>query len=292
MRESNRSSWRRVVQLVTPFSGPRRDYDIGWLIFPILGLLFVVFLVPVAMLLLRSFTGSPGGLASYRAFFESPPLVNILVRTVMTALVVTSISLVVGYPYAYLAATSSTKTQRILIGLVSASLFLSLVVRCYAWLAILGPGGAITAAADAAGLHIQVNGLHNMVGVIIGDLQYTLPFVVLPIFDVMRRVDLRLTAAAATLGAGPMRRFLRVYLPATLPGVAAGCLVSFVATLGYYIAPSILGGPQTMMLGQLIAGFMLTTLQWGQGAAVASVLLVTALLFFVAFRRIMARAAL
>ncbi|MEI7778168.1 MAG: ABC transporter permease [Actinomycetes bacterium] len=269
----------------------QRDLDVGWLMTPMLVLLLILFVVPVGLLLLRSFTGNPGGLTAYREFLGTPEFVGILWRTIYVALIVTLISLAVGYPYAYLAARSSTRVQRILIGLVSVSLFLSLVVRCYAWLAILGPGGVLNLVAHSVGLNVRINGVHNMFGVLVGDLQYTLPFVILPIYDVMRRVDPRLMSAAATLGGGPVRRFIRVYLPSTMPGVAAGCLVAFVATLGYYITPSILGAPQNMMIGQLIAGLMLTSLQWDLGTAVASILLVTAVAFFVGFRRIMARVA-
>jgi putative spermidine/putrescine transport system permease protein len=269
----------------------RRFAEPTWLVVPVLFLLFIAFVVPVVMLLARSVLGPPVGLGSYQSFLGSPELRTVLLRTLWTAGIVTVISIGVGYPYAFLAVSTTPRMRRLLLGVVTTSLFISLVVRCYAWLAILDRGGALNALLHAIGFpNAQIVGVHNFAGVVIGILQYTIPLSILPMYDVMSRVDERLPHAAASLGAGPIRKFLTVYFPLTLPGVAAGALLTFISALGYYIAPSLLGGPQNTMIGSLIANDILTTLQWGQGAAVATVLLVLALLFFVSFNKIMARA--
>jgi ABC-type spermidine/putrescine transport system permease subunit I len=255
-----------------------------------MALILVAFGLPVALLLARSFTQAPGGLTYYKEFLSSAALVQILIRTVVTAALVTLVSLLIGYPFAYLAISSRPTPRRVLMGIVSASLLVGLVVRGYAWLAILDRGGLVNATLRALHLEdLQFVGVHNLLGVVIGVLQYTLPFVILPIYDGMSRVDAQLPRAAASLGAGPVRAFAKVYFPLTLPGVVAGCTISFIAVLGYYILPSILGGPQNMMVGQLIAGKMLTSV--GQGTAIASILLLVSLALFVVFYRVTTRVA-
>lgn len=264
----------------------RRGFDPTWLLVPGLIVLLVAFFLPVTLILPRSFLESPGGLAHYERFLTSPALVKILLRTVRTAFLVTGISLAVGYPFAYLAATSSARIRTILLGIVSSALFISLIVRSYAWLAILDRGGLINALLHALGWKdTEVIAVHNLTGVLIGLLQYALPFMILPLYTVMRRVDHALPRAAASLGADPVRAFLLVYLPLTLPGVIAGCVIVFISILGYFIVPSILGGPQDMMIGEFVAVKIRTTVEWGLGTAVASMLLVVAVVFFLLFRK-------
>jgi putative spermidine/putrescine transport system permease protein len=252
-----------------------------WLLAPSLVLIGVVFLLPTAALLTRSMTEEPGGLTHYGAFLSSHALLTILLRSAWVALVVTAISLVVGYTVAYAAARSSGRIRTLILGAVGASLFISVVVRGYSWLTILDRQGVLNSAFKVVGLeHLQVTLVHNLTGVVIGMIQYGIPFMVLAIYDVMRRFDERLTYAAATLGARPAVAFVKVYVPLTMPGVAAGCMIVFIATLGYYILPSILGGAGNLMIGELIATKIQTTLEWGLGTAISVILLCTSLVFF------------
>lgn len=266
------------------------DFSATWLTLPGLMLISVGFAVPVSILLAESFTEPPGGLAHYQTLFGSLALLNILWRSVWTSLIVTVVCLLLGYPFAYVAATTGPRARMVLIGIIAGSLFISLVVRCYAWLAILDRGGVLNATLLLLGLqNLQIVAVHNFAGVVIGVTQFTLPFMILSIFDVMRRVDERLLLASAILGAAPLRTFLHIYLPLTMPGVFAGCAIVFITTLGYYIAPSILGGPQNVMIGELIATKIRTTVEWGLGTAIASVLLVVAVAFFIFFYRAVGR---
>jgi ABC-type spermidine/putrescine transport system permease subunit I len=250
-----------------------------------MALVVVVFAYPAARLLLRSFTESPGGLTNYADVFRDPGLMRILGRSVLTATVVTAIALAAGYAYAYAAVTSGPRMRNILLTLVGASLFVSVVVRGYSWLAILDRNGALNAGLDAVGLKsLQTVLVHNFAGVVIGMVQYGIPFMVFPLYDVMRRVDPRLLRAAATLGASPRRAFWRVYVPLTFPGVTAGSTVVFIAALGYYILPAILGGPQNTMIGEFIANQFLSTADFGLGAASAALLLAVAVLTFLALQ--------
>jgi putative spermidine/putrescine transport system permease protein len=262
----------------------------AWLAVPALVLVAIVFAYPTVRILVRSFTEPPGGLTNYADVLGNAGLRKILGRSVLTAAVVTVVALVAGYIYAYAAVISGPRLRTTLLALVGASLFVSVVVRGYSWLAILDRGGALDAGMDAVGLDSADPVLvHNFAGVVIGMSQYGIPFMVLAVYDVMRRVDPNLTKAAATLGARPSRAFFRVYLPLTLPGVIAGCVIVFVTTLGYYILPSILGGPQNTMVGQVIAERIQTTLDWASATAMAGILLVVSIAGFVAFMRVTRR---
>jgi len=260
------------------------------LVLPPLALVGLVFIVPAGELLSRSFTEDPGGLAHYEAFFSSSALLTVLVRSAWTAAVVTAVSMAIAYPIAYIAATSSARIRTLILALVAGSLFISVVVRGYSWLAILDRRGLFNTVLDGIGLDdLQTTLVHNFAGVVIGMIQYGIPLMVFPIYDSMRRLEPTLVPAAATLGARPFAAFRQVYFPLTLPGVAAGCTIVFIATLGYYILPSILGGPGNVMIGELVADKIQTTLEWGLGAAIASVLFVVALGFFFIFYRLTLR---
>jgi putative spermidine/putrescine transport system permease protein len=264
--------------------------SLTWLAVPALALVILLFAYPTARLLLRSFTEPPGGLGNYQEVFGDAALLKILVRTVLTAAVVTLVALVLGYLYAYAAVVSGPRLRGILLTLVGASLFVSVIVRGYSWLAILDRGGALNAGLDAVGLDsLQTVLVHNFAGVVIGMVQYGIPFMVLAVYDVMRRVDPNLTKAAATLGARPSAAFIRVFWPLTLPGIIAGSVIVFITTLGYYILPSILGGPQNTMVGPVSADRSQTTLDWASATALAGVLLIVSILGFVAFLRVTRR---
>jgi ABC-type spermidine/putrescine transport system permease subunit I len=263
-----------------------------WLLLPALVLLGVAFFYPVIAMLARSFTTSPGAVANYREVFGQEVVVKILLRSLWTAALVTAISLLIGYPYAYTAATTGRRARGFLLGVATGSLFISIIVRSYAWLAILDRHGVMNTALGAIGLSsLETTLVHNLWGVLIGLVQYGIPFMVLSVYDNMHRFDERLRQAAATLGAPPRSAFFRVYFPLTLPGVIAGCVIVYITTLGYYIIPAILGGPENAMIGQLIATEIRSLIQWGIGAAIATVLLIAALLAFVVFYRVSFRSA-
>jgi putative spermidine/putrescine transport system permease protein len=269
-----------------------REPPLVLLLVPGVLLLGAIFGYPVVELLTRSVTTEPGGLHYYREFLGSSALVHILLRSAWTAFVVTVVALVVGYPFAYLIASSSRRVRQLLLGIVALSLFISIVARGYAWLVILDRNGALNAGLGAVGLtSLQGTYVRNFTGVVIGMIQYGIPLMVLPIYDSMRRFDDRLRNAAATLGARPITTFLQVYLPLTMPGVIAGSAIVFIATLGYYVLPSILGGAGNVMLGQVIAERIQSSQQYGLASAMAVVLLAVALVFFVAFIRVTRRAA-
>jgi ABC-type spermidine/putrescine transport system permease subunit I len=249
-----------------------------------------VFGYPVFSVLSLSFSGNPPGLSHYLDLFRVAAFLHILGRTFWTASVVTLLALLVGYPFAYLAATTYSRLGNFLVGVVSGSLFMSAIVRSYALLAILDRNGLVSSVMHVLGLGtMRVQLVHNAVGVVIGCLQFAIPLMVVPTYAVMRRFDQQYVSAARSLGASPFAAFCLIYLPLTSPGAIAGCTIVFITTLGYYIVPSILGGPQDMMFGQLIAIQMQTTLDWGLGTAMASILLAITLICFAFLRNVTMR---
>lgn len=254
------------------------------LVLPATALVFVAFVYPVGVVLARSFTEPPGGLSHYQEFLHSSYLVTIFNRSFLIASLVTGISLLVSYPYAYVAATSRRSLRTVLLGVVVSSLMVSVIVRSYAWLAILDRNGALNVILSGIGLErFRVTLVHNKAGVLIGLVQYAIPLMVLPLYDIMARLNPRVLHAAASLGARPSTVFARVYFPLTFPGVAAGVALVFITTLGYFIIPAILGGPQGVMIGNVIGAEFSTFLQWGLGAALSGVLLIVAIVSFIIF---------
>jgi putative spermidine/putrescine transport system permease protein len=254
---------------------------------PALVILVPVFLVPTVLILSMSVTAEPGGFTYYRDIFQSEFIRAVFRRSIFVAGAATVISLLIGLPFAAVALRASPRIRKFLFGAVAASLFFSVIVRAYAWLAMLGHSGPVHGALQGLGIDsADISLVKSTTGIIIGMVQYGVPFMVLSISDVMWRVDDSYEKAAATLGAGPVTRWLRVKLPMVMPGIIAGCTIVFVMTLGYYIIPSILGSPSEIMIGELIGRQVGTTLNWGLGAALASVLLIITLFLVLAVQKL------
>lgn len=242
---------------------------------PAVAFLGLFFFYPVFEILLRSFTEPRVGFGNYSNFLGNEIYRTVLRRTVTVSAIVTLLVLTMGYPYAYLAIVASPGWRLTLLIIVTLPLWISLLVRNYAWLVLLQDGGVVTNALTAVGLgHVQLIG--SNVGVAIGMTQVMLPFAVLPLFSSMLRIDRKLLLAAASLGATPRVAFARVYLPLTIPGVVAASTLVFVLCLGFYITPAMLGSPQNSFLSQLVFLQVSQLLNWGIGGAMAGVLVCVA----------------
>jgi putative spermidine/putrescine transport system permease protein len=238
------------------------------------GLLFllVFFGYPLLELLRRSVT-DPGPEA-YAIFVESPVYTRVLVTTFRTALIVTAICLLLGYPYAYVMHRAGPRLTAVLMALVLLPFWSSLLVRTYAWVVILQDSGVINSFLQGIGLIGRPLPLiRNLLGVTLGMSQILLPFMVLPIYAFMRRIDWDLPRAAAGLGASPFTAFRRVFLPLSIPGVYAGSLLVFVLALGFYITPAVLGSPRNALLSELVVNQVTRQLEFGVGSAIGMVLL-------------------
>jgi putative spermidine/putrescine transport system permease protein len=248
-----------------------------WALLALPAILFLAafFLVPLVAMAIRSVTDPPGaGLANYQQFFSQQASVRILLNTFWIALVATVACLVVGYPYAYLMTIVPGRLTGILLIAVLLPFWSSLLVRTFAWQVILRDTGIINRFLLGLGVIDEpLTLIRTTAGVIVGMSHILLPFMVLPLYAVMRRIDPEFGRAAANLGASPTTAFLRIFVPLSLPGIAAGCLLVFILALGFYITPALLGGLGDQMISQLIVQQIQQRLDWGYGTAM-SVLLV------------------
>jgi putative spermidine/putrescine transport system permease protein len=260
-------------------TGPRGRWTdrrgIAVLLLPALAWLGVLFLYPIGRLVYLSVFGPGFTLRHYARLFGSPAYARILANTFEISLVVTLAALVLGYPVALLLATARARLAGILLACVMLPLWTSVLVRTYAWMVLLGRRGLINEALQGLGVaNTPLPLLYNRLGVTIGMVQVLLPFMVLPIYSVMKGIDVELLNAAQNLGANRRQSFLRVYLPLSLPGVAAGCLLVFVTALGFFVTPALLGGRGDMMIAMLIETQVRELLDWEFASALSVTLLV------------------
>jgi ABC-type spermidine/putrescine transport system permease subunit I len=262
---------------------------------PLIVFLVAFFLVPLIVISLRSVTDFPKPtgdvFANYGRFFASAANLRVLGNTFWVAALSTVVCLALGYPYAYLMNIVRPRVAGLLLIAVLLPFWSSLLVRTYAWQVILRDTGIInTFLLDWGFITEPIPLIRTTFGVMLGMSQVLLPFMVLPIYAVMRRVDPEYTKAAANLGAPPFAAFRRVFLPLSLPGVLAGSLLVFVLALGFYITPALLGSPKDTMISQFIANAVQQRLDWGIGATMAVILMgLTLVVLFVASRFIRLR---
>ena len=222
-----------------------------------------------------------------RAPPETSIYLGVLQRTFWISIVVTVVCFLLGYPIAYLLANLPTKTSNLLMIFVLLPFWTSLLVRTIAWVVLLQSQGVVNDTAVALGLWSErIQLVHNRTGVYIAMVHILLPFMVLPIYSVMKGISPTHMRAAASLGANKMRAFLEVYVPQTIPGIGAGVLLVFIISLGYYITPALVGGPRDQMLSYFVAFHTNQTLNWGMAAALSVSLLFCVLIFFSIYNRL------
>lgn len=262
--EANRAEGRRGLLLAAPA----------------FAFLVVFFAVPLVIVLAYSFARRN---RFGEAVFDSlsidayaklaDPLVrDILLRSFWLAALTTAICLLVGYPFSYYLATRSPRLRNILLVLVMIPFWSNFLVRNYAWRVILGNDGIFARATEAIGLG-QVEILFTPAAVVLGLVYGFLPFMILPLYASIERVDGSLLEASRDLYASGWQSFRQVLLPLSMPGVIAGSILVFVPSLGAYVTPEILGGAKTNLLGSYIVTQFLTARNWPVGASLSFVLM-------------------
>ncbi len=248
---------------------------------PALVLLFVFFVVPVVSLLLRSVLEPVPGLGNYAELLGSSTYLRVFLNTFLVSGLVTAISLLIGFPVAWTLAIMPAHWARIVFAILLLSMWTNLLARTYAWMVLLQRTGIINKTLMNLGVIDQpLTLVNNLVGVTIGMVYIMLPFIILPLYGVIRRIDPSILQAAALCGATRWQSLRRVLLPLAAPGMAAGALMVFVMSLGYFVTPALLGGTSNMMLAELIAQFVQSLVNWGMGSAAALVLLVATLALY------------
>jgi len=214
--------------------------------------------------------------------------VDVFFRTIFIATLVTVATLVLGYPVAFLLATLPPKSRNLLLIVVLLPFFTSLLVRTTAWVVLLQTNGVINDTLMAIGLiHQRLQMIFQRSGTLIAMTHIQLPFTLLPIYSVMGTIKPGLTRAARSLGATPFTAFRRVYVPLTLPGVGAGCMLTFILSLGYYITPALVGGPNDQMVSSFVASYMNRELNWGMASALGVLLLGVTLVIYLIYTRVL-----
>jgi len=212
--------------------------------------------------------------------------VDVLLRTFWMSLVVTVCCLVLGFPVAYLMANLSTRHSNMLMVFVLLPFWTSVLVRVAAWIVLLQNEGLVNRLQVGLGLtDSPLQLLFNRFGVYVAMVHILLPFMVLPLYSVMKGISPVYVRAALSLGCPPFRSFWKIYFPQTLPGIGAGGLLVFIMCMGYYITPALLGGPKEQMLSYFIAFYTNQTINWGMAAALSAVLLAATLLLYMVYAR-------
>jgi ABC-type spermidine/putrescine transport system permease subunit I len=233
-------------------------------------------------MLMRSLADPVWTWSNYAALPTDTVFLKVLANTLETALIVTAGSLALGYPVA-LALVRAPRWAPVILILVLLPFWTSVLVRSYAWMVLLGRHGLINETLLAAGLLDQpLRLLNTPLATQIAMVHILLPYMILPIANALRQIDPALPRAAAGLGATPWQGFRQVVLPLSMPGVAAGLLLVFVLTLGFYITPAMVGGPREITLSMLIVQ-QVDQLNWAYAATLSAVLLASALALIAAF---------
>ena len=209
---------------------------------------------------------------------------DIFARTFWMSLVITAICLVLAYPLAYLLANLPTRSGNLLMILVLLPFWTSILVRVAAWIVLLQSGGLINSALMSLGIIEQpLQLVFNRSGVYVAMVHIMLPFMILPIYSVMKGISPSYMRAAISLGCHPFASFWRVYFPQTVAGVGAGCLLVFILSIGYYITPALLGSPNDQMISYFVAFYTNTTINWGMATALGGLLLAATLVLYVVY---------
>lgn len=212
---------------------------------------------------------------------------SLFLRTLGLTLAITGLCLLLGFPLAYLLANLAEKTANLLLILVLLPFWTSLLVRTSAWIVLLQSQGVLNDLLLWLGLIEQrLEMMHNHIGTLVAMTHILLPFMVLPLYSVMKSISPVYLRAARSLGAKPAYAFIKVYLPQTLPGIGAGGLLVFILSVGFYITPALVGGRSGQMISNFIAYHMQTSLNWGLAAALGGLLLALVLMLYALYNRL------
>ncbi len=213
--------------------------------------------------------------------------VDVLKRTFGMSAVVTICCLLLGFPLAYMMATQPPRIANVLMIFVLLPFWTSVLVRVAAWLVLLQSEGLVNQALRAFGLvEKPLQLVFNSTGVYVAMVHILLPFMILPLYSVMKGISPAYVRAAVSLGCPPFQSFWKVYFPQAVPGVGAGCLLVFIICMGYYITPALLGSPKEQMVSYFVAFYTNQTINWGMAAALSAILFAATLLLYMVYSRL------
>jgi putative spermidine/putrescine transport system permease protein len=253
---------------------------------PALLVMVLLIVLPVGWLAWQSIYHDGFTLENYRRIISEDIYWRSFALTFEISLLVTVLALLLGYPIAYAASAAPKAWSIIILALVVLPFWTSVLVRAYAWLALLQRTGVINHLLQDLGIIGEPLALvHNTFGTVVATLHILLPFMVLPLYATMQTIPRDLLQAGASLGGSPSHTFWRIFLPLSLPGVLAGSTLVFVLSLGFYITPELLGGGRTIMVSMLVSRNVELYNQWGAASAVGVVLLLGVAIIFLVVSR-------
>ena len=255
----------------------RKNLTIFALSLPALLAVLVVIVIPVGWLFSLSFLDSSGqlSLVNYQKMIEYKSYARVFKTTFNVSILTTLLCILIGYPLAYFLSQIPRRYVGFFMLTVLLPFWTSLLVRTYAWLVMLQRNGLINNFAIDLGLwDTPLKLAHNLNGTLIGMVHIMLPFLILPLYAAMRRIDPHALQAAANLGATPVQAFWQIFVPLSLPGVVAGSLIVFVLCLGFYVTPAVLGGGRVILVSMQITAILEDQFNWGAASALGVVLLV------------------
>jgi putative spermidine/putrescine transport system permease protein len=227
-------------------------------------------------------------MAAWNAPPENRVYLMLFERTFLLSAIIMGLTLVLGYPVAHLLAVLPLRTSNLLMILVLLPFWTSLLVRTTSWIVLLQGQGVVNNVLVALGLlteETRLQMIYNQAGTIIAMTHILLPFMILPLYSVMRPIPPSYVRAARSLGASSWCAFRRVYFPQTIPGIAAGALLVFILAVGYYITPALVGGASGQLISNLIA-FHMAKSNWSLAAAIAAILLAAVLMLYWLYDRL------
>jgi ABC-type spermidine/putrescine transport system permease subunit I len=285
-----------TVAVATPTSAfpaaarPPRDRTL-LLLLPAVAMLVFLFLVPLALFFVRSFTEFDGTMIEFieqaQDLLLSQAYLTALGTTNWIALIVTVTVLLVGYPIAYYLTTASGPGVSIVVLSIVLPYFTSIIVRTFSWMVLLGEHGLVNDLLMATGLigH-PLPLMYNRLGVLIGMSYVLLPYMVLTLYAAMRAIDPSLMRAASSLGATGFYAFCRVYFPLSLHGVLSGALIVYILSIGFFITPALMGGQHDIMIAMLIDRALEIAVDWPTAALMSLTLLLVTLVLYAIYYRV------
>lgn len=282
------SSTNVIDQMIIPAEPKKRFFSNPLFLYglmPLVAAYLIFFIIPIFEILHQSVLDEGYTLQNFIKILKTPIYFRALANTFFISFLVTLGSIVLSYPLAYLMATVRPTFAKILMLVVLLPFWTSALVRTTAWIVILQKNGILNSVLVKANiLNEPMAFVFNLSGVLIGMIHVLMPFLVFPLYAAFRSLDRNLLLAAESLGAGPVKIFLRIIAPMTAPGVTAGSIIVFMHSLGYFITPSLLGGPKQTMIAQMVSYHINEKLDWGMAAALAIVLLCLTLGVFFLFQ--------
>ena len=250
--------------------------------------LATLYLTPVMSVMGRSVVAPTVGLDNYATIIDSSAIRSVLGKTAYICFMTTALTLALGYVTAYAMTHAGQREKYVMFFLVILSFWISVLIRTFAWIAVLQPQGILNDILIGLGLiERPLRLVRNDFGVIVGMVHYMLPFAILPLFANMQTIDRTLVPAARALGASARWAFFTVFLPLSLPGLAGAGILVLIFSSGFYITPAILGGGKVVMVAEYISLQMSETLKWGLATSLATCLTVVVLALTVAMSRFM-----